>query len=128
MNLSLDEWNKIREFVVAIRVNARKDIVYSDPGRDAVIRLIIQMKAAMLHPEDRDMRIAILEAITGLPIDSSNRLTHEYICLLIGETLDGKNSDVIQDIERYIESRPDSLAWRLFPWERPEQHPMKEIL
>ena len=116
LELTLEQWEQVKEFIIAIRVNARKDIYYDDPGRDAVIKLIIQLKEILLNPDDR---IRVLQAITGLPIASSNNLTHNYICLLIGETLDGKNSDVIQIIERYSQSRPDSLAWHLFPWERP---------
>ena len=113
----VEEWNEIREFVITVRVCARADEFFAGTSDKARIKLIIELEHSLVNKENR---LKFLQAVTGLPLDTQNRLTAHYTSVLIEETIDGRNKKAIQDIERYIEGKPDCFPWDLFPWERPE--------
>jgi hypothetical protein len=102
--------------VITVRVLARADDDFAGPSDKARVKLIIELQESLV---DKENRVKFLQAVTGLPLNSQNQLTAHYTSVLIQETIDGKNRNVIQDIERFIEGQPGSLPWNLFPWEHP---------
>jgi hypoxanthine phosphoribosyltransferase len=120
MTLDLDSVPEhVKQFVIAVRRKAIRDSSYAPSSRASTVMLVITM---LENLEDREKRIAVLQAITGLPITSSKLLTQGYTSVLIEEVQNVcKNFPaVLHDIERLLESRAMREPWTLFPWEAPD--------
>jgi len=118
VELSTEQWLCIREFVITIRVCARADALFLKATPKAMGRLRMDLEKS-LADNSRESRISFLQAVTGLKITSQTQLTAHYTSVLIEETYEGKNRDIIQNIEGFIKSRITFNPWSLFPWEKP---------
>jgi len=116
LNLTTEQWDHIREFVITIRVLARNDMYFLQVSNGARGLVISNIEKALANKANR---MPVLRAITGINITSSKQLTAHYASTIIEEIIDGKNRETLQNIERFIESRIDFDPRDLFPWEKP---------
>jgi hypothetical protein len=124
--------DRVRDFVIAVRTRARQDERFDPPSHSREHNsagYLASLIAAKLSNKDRKVRMKVLQAITGLPVQSTLALTQYHVSVLIDEVLnDDKKSTLsepstISIVERLLEERLLSggiaPAWELFPWERP---------
>jgi hypothetical protein len=112
---------KVKEFIISVRLRSRAEMNVNGSSRKSVKRLIIQMTDAL---ENKKLRNHVLAAITGLPITSQNQLTQGSTSILIDETNDGKSNEILRAIEEVVAAgfAKDPIHFRpctLFQWEHP---------
>ena len=114
---------KVKQFVIAVRTRAKQDEIFSGTSDKSRKKLIILLNKQL---RNKDNRIRVLQAITGLPITTQNNLTQWMTSVLIDQVINAntRNETTLMDIERALEEHNSTKgtqpAWELFPWERPE--------
>lgn len=111
--------NYIKQWVIAIRRRAKSDTGYTSTSPTSRTKLIIEIT---LRLKDRMLRKDVLQAITGLPLQSQNQLTQGYTSILIDEVINvcKEHPDTIAHIENLLKSTTGIHPWDLFPWEKPQ--------
>jgi hypothetical protein len=110
--MTKDLENSVKQFIISVRARATQDTIYAIATRDQVIKLIIQMNAAL---EDKEMRKPVLSAITGLRVNTQTLLTAHYHSVLIDETMEGKSDAILRRIEGLVKTRYLFHPWDLYP-------------
>ncbi len=108
--------DEMEQFISSVRLRALQDEAYESCTDGQARRLAIAIKVALKDPANR---IKVLQAITGLPIRSQNELSFHYHSILIDETKEEADGELLREVERLIEATPDREPVDLYPWVRP---------
>jgi DNA-binding transcriptional regulator YhcF (GntR family) len=108
--------DELEQFVISVRLRALDDRTFQYRTAGQCRRLVVQIEKALKNPENRKK---VLQAITGLPIRSQNELTYWYHHVLIDETREAKDAELLRAIEDLTEAVVDCEPADLFPWYRP---------
>jgi hypothetical protein len=117
--------NHVEQFIVAVRTKARQDETYAVATQKSILKLILLLEGTKDQPgllKDKKNRLPFLQAITGIPLNSTKQLTQWYVSTLIDEVINAK-PNVIHEIEGLLESisgREGNPPWNLMEWEKPE--------
>jgi hypothetical protein len=111
--------NFVKQFIISVRRQAVKDEYFQGTTDKSRVKLIILLNEQL---QDKNNRIAVLQAITGIPLQSQNNLTQFYTSILINEVIDATatNPTTIAHIERMVKERTGFKSWELFPWDAPK--------
>jgi len=114
----VDVPKEVKQFIIAIRRKAMNDMTYAAASQKSV-GMLAGTITKCLTVKTREVRIAVLEAITGIPVASGSQLTQFYVSTIIDEVLNDRH-DCVAFIERLLEKPFGRKPYQLFPWERPK--------
>ncbi len=104
-----------KQFIIAVREMAKKDLEVLPVPREKVLRLMMLMKERILIP---DSRKKVLSAILGIHVESTNRLSVYVTNVLIREIEKRQNATrILREIEKVIVNEPGIRADALFSWD-----------
>ena len=111
--------NFVKQFILTVRRRALKDELFQGTSDLSRKKLIIEITSKLNKKENRK---PVLQAITGIPLQSQNQLTQWYTSVLIDEVINVSLSypSTIAHIERLVEKPTGLKAWDLFPWDKPK--------
>ena len=111
--------NFVKQFILTVRRRALKDELFQGTSDASRKKLIIEITSRL---NNKNNRKPVLQAITGIPLQSQNQLTQWYTSVLIDEVINVNLSypTTIAHIERLVETPTGIKAWDLFPWDKPK--------
>ena len=117
----------VKAFVIAIRRLSMRDTTGAGTSRNSRITLILLLESGLKNKENR---VAVLQALTGLPIATQNNLTQASTSALIDQLIGEMNGEkpcltresrsVIRITEGLVEDGVVRYPWLLYPWDAPE--------
>ena len=114
----VDVPKEVKQFIIAIRRKAMNDMTYAAASQKSV-GMLAGTITKCLTVKTREVRIAVLEAITGIPVASGSQLTQFYVSTIIDEVLNDRHN-CVAFIEGFFEKSIGRKPYQLFPWERPK--------
>jgi hypothetical protein len=110
--------NFVKQFVIAVRRRASQDEYFLATTDKSRVKLIIELSSRLTNKANRK---SVLQAITGIPLQSQNQLTQWYTSAIIDEVINVSLSypGTVAFIEKLVEKPTGFKAWDLFPWDKP---------
>ena len=138
-NAEVDVPQFVKQFVITVRRKAMQDISFAGASQKSIVKLILTLQDYLYVPTEQgaiphivtkeEMRIPVIQAITGLPITSTKQLTQHYVSVLIDEVINVSKDypATVPFIEGLLEKRVSESPWNLFPWEKPQGVGMPDL-
>jgi hypothetical protein len=111
--------NFVKQFIIAVRRRAMQDDLFIQTTPKSRTKLLLEIQSRLA---DKNNRKGVLQAITGIPLQSQNQLTQAYTSTLIDEVINVSLSypSTLSHIERLLKEPTGLKAWDLFPWDKPK--------
>ena len=105
---------ELRQFIVDVREQAKKDYNVLDADRSQIIRLICVVKDRTLIPASRK---SVISAILGYHVESTNDLSAHVVSVL-SDAIEGRQdgTTLLREVEKIIVDEPGVRAHELFAW------------
>ncbi len=105
---------ELRQFIIDVREQAKKDYNVLEAERSQVVRLIIVVSDRTLIPKSRK---AVISAILGYHVESTNDLS-AHIVSVLADAIEGRRdgTDLLREVEKIIVDEPGIRAHELFNW------------